>query len=103
MNSSHCSTKCANLSPTGMSGRGSTGSGKGWLSELCGGRVISPLGKILFITCRSGLSLYESILSLLRPIRLRRFRSRLFGRIFWHFKSSWRTQRLLLVKFSLRS
>ena len=32
VNSSHCSKKWANRPPTGMSGRGSAGSGKGWLS-----------------------------------------------------------------------
>ena len=67
VNSSDCSTKWANRPSTGMSGRGSTGSGKGWISELCGGRdkfrggdlsgVISPLSEILFITSSNGLSL----------------------------------------------
>ena len=57
MNSSHCSTKWVNLLPTGISGRGKIGSGKGWLSELCGRRgrfkggelsyVTSPLRKVL--------------------------------------------------------
>ena len=36
VNSSHCSTKWANLPPTGMSGRGKTDSGKGWTSIFCG-------------------------------------------------------------------
>ena len=72
-----------------MTGRGSTGSGKGWLSELCGGRgkfrggelfgVTTPLSEILFITCRNGLSLC------FRPIRLHVFRSRLFARTFLLF------------------
>ena len=89
-----------------MSGRGSTRSGKGWFSELCGGRgrfrggelsdVTSPLSQILFITSSNGLSLC------FRPIRLCRFRFSLFGRIFWHFKSSWQIERLLLIKLSLR-
>ena len=35
VNSHHCSTKWANP-PTGISGRGKIGSGKSWLSELCG-------------------------------------------------------------------
>ena len=87
-----------------MSGRGSTGSEKGWLSEFCGARgkfrggevsgVTSPFGEILFITCRNGLNLC------FRPIRQRR--SRLFGRTFWYFKSSWWIEWLLLVKLSLR-
>ena len=34
VNSSHCSTKQANLPPTGISGCGKMGSGKGWVSEL---------------------------------------------------------------------
>ena len=60
VNFSHCSTKWANLPPTGMPGLGKTGSGKGWLSQLCGGRghfsegelfgVTAPLHKILSIT-----------------------------------------------------
>ena len=37
VNSPHCFTKWANLPPTGIPGCGKTGSGKGWLSELCGG------------------------------------------------------------------
>ena len=37
VNSPHCSTKWATLPPTGISGHGKIGSGKGWLSELCGG------------------------------------------------------------------
>ena len=36
VNFSHCSKERANLPPTGMPGRGKTGSGMGWLSELCG-------------------------------------------------------------------
>ena len=36
VNSPHCSTKWVNLPPTGISGCGKIGSGKGWLSELCG-------------------------------------------------------------------
>ena len=35
VNSPHCSTKWANLSPTGISGYVKIGSGKDWLSELC--------------------------------------------------------------------
>ena len=106
VNSSHCSTKWANLPPTGMSGRGSTVSGKGWLSEFCGGRGkfrggelfgdATPPGEILFITCRNGLSLC------FRPIRLCLFRSRLFVRNFLYFKSSWRTERLLLLNMCIR-
>ena len=67
VNSSHCSTKWANLPPTGISWRGSTGSGKGWLSKLCGGRgkfrggelssVTIPPSEILFITSCTGLSM----------------------------------------------
>ena len=36
VNSPNCSTKWVNLPPTGISGHGKIGSGKGWLSELCG-------------------------------------------------------------------
>ena len=67
VNSPHCSTKWANLPPTGVSGHGKIGSGKGWLSELYGGRgmfrggelfgVTTPLRKILLGIGRKGLSL----------------------------------------------
>ena len=81
VNFSHCST---NLSRTGMSGRGKTGSGKVWLSELCerGGKfrggelfeVIAPLEEILSCTLRKGLILC------FRPVRLCLFRSRRFAK-----------------------
>ena len=67
---SHCPTKEGQSypptpptpppTPTGMSGLGKTGSGKGWLSELCGRRgkfrggelfgVTTPLEEILSVT-----------------------------------------------------
>ena len=63
-----------------MSGRGKTGSGKGWLSELCGrrgsfrggelSRVTTPLSIVLSSTGRKGLGLS------LRPVRLCLFKSR---------------------------
>ena len=67
-NSPHCSTKWANLPPTGISGRGKIDRGKGWLSELCGrrglfrgeelSRVTTPLIIIvLSSTGRKGLGL----------------------------------------------
>ena len=73
VNSHHCSTKWANLPPTGISGHGKIGSGKGWLSELCerrgmfrGGElfnVTTPLSIVLSSTGRKGLSLsFRSVL-----------------------------------------
>ena len=80
VSSPHCSTKWANLPPTGISGRGKIGSGKGWLSELCGRRgmfrggelfhVTTPLIKILSSTGLKGLGLS------FRPVQLVLFRSR---------------------------
>ena len=62
VNSLHCSTKWANLPPTLISEGGKIGSGKGWLSELCGRRgklfcVTAPNGKVLSSTRRKGLGL----------------------------------------------
>ena len=37
VNSPQCSSKWANLPPTGISGLSKIGSEKRWLSELCGG------------------------------------------------------------------
>ena len=105
VNSSHCSTKWANLPPTGRSRRGNAGSGKGWLSYLCGGRgkfrggelprVTRLLREILFITCSNGLRMS------FRPIRLRKVKFSLFSRIFGHLKSCWRIGRLMLVQLKL--
>ena len=85
VNSPHCSTKWANLPPTGISGRGKIGSGKGWLSELCGRQrmfrggelfsVTSPLRKVLPSTGHKGLSLS------FRPVRLALFRSGRLARL----------------------
>ena len=79
VNSPHCSIKCANLPPTGILVHGKIGSGKGWLSELCGRRVLfrggelscvtSPLCIVLSSTRRKGMGLS------FRPIRLCLFRS----------------------------
>ena len=67
VNSSYCSTKWANLPPTGISCRGNTSSGKGWISELCGGRGMfrerglfrtsTPLRIVFPISGRIGLTL----------------------------------------------
>ena len=76
VNSPSCSTKWANLPPTGISGHVKIGNRKGWLSELCGKqggeliRVTIPLSIVLSSTGRNGLSLSY------RPAQLGLFRSR---------------------------
>ena len=70
----------ANLPPTGISECGKTGSGKAWLSELCGtqgifrggelSRVTTPLSIVLSRTRRKGLGLS------LRPVRFGLFKTR---------------------------
>ena len=82
----------ANLPPTGISGRGKIGSGKGWLSVLCGRqgmfrvgeliRVTAPLRKVLSNTGCKGLSLN------FRPVQLALFRSGRLARLSRSLKCS---------------
>ena len=92
VNSPHCLTKWAKLPPTGISGHGKIGSGKSWLSELCGRRgmfrggelfsITAPLRKVFSSTGHKGLSLS------FRPVLLALFRSGRLAQLPWSLKYS---------------
>ena len=90
VSSSHCSTKWANLPLTGMSGRGRTGSGKGWTSAFCGRWGLLRGGELFLIPASLCIlfPIWWIWLCLdFRPERLLLLRPRKFSRLLWSFKS----------------
>ena len=83
VSSSYCSIKWANLPPTGMSGLGRTGSGKGWFSEFCGRWGLLRGGELFRISTSLSIVFITGCVWLcltFRPVRLRLLRPGRFSR-----------------------